>query len=308
MPIITLVGPITNRTIISGLLCAGMMFTAYKGIRYIRNLSWASIPFYMSVLVVGIVLATLKFDGSFLELLTVEKHKTSFATATFIGVSLYAGFSAMLPDVSRFVKTMRGFTKAIIIGFISAVFIPASGVLMGAGYGAQYFGVFGAFAFALGIYAAVSMFLAQWTTNDNNAFTSGLALSTASRILDRKFETGRLNRKAATLIPILVGIGLSAAGAGGIGPLIAFVTALGSWLPPMAGVVIGHYYIVEKVAGEKGVAGKGIAGPISWIAVSLLVHLGILPWGAITGVVGGVAVYVALYFGVESPLFGKEKI
>lgn len=305
--IVPLAGPITNRTIIAVILCAAMMFTAYRGIKYIRNLSWVSIPLYLSVLVIGVYLAVNAFEGSLGDLLSLGTGPGTFEQSAFLGVSLYAGFSAMLSDVSRFVKNTKQFTIAIFIGYIVATFIPISGVIIGASQGVVYWQVFSTWGIVFGVYAAISLFLAQWTTNDNNAFTAGLALSTASGIAHRRFGTKRLGRKASTLIPIAVGIILAGAGSGAIGPLIEAVTALGSWLPPMAGVMIAHYYVVEYIADKKGLYTKGLSGVVSWILVSSLVHAGLVPWGAIVGVGGAFILYLILYYGVEAPLLGKAK-
>lgn len=304
--IVTIAGPISNRAVVAVILTALMMFTAYRGIKYIRNLSWISIPLYLSVLVIGVYLAVNGFEGTFEGLLFGE-GEPGFEQAAFMGVALYAGFSAMISDVSRFVKNTKHFTVAIIIGYIAATFIPISGVLIGASEGVVYWQVFTLWGLAFGVYAAGGLFLAQWTTNDNNAFTAGLALSTASGIAHRRFGTKRLGRRLSTIIPIVIGIILAGVGSGAIGPLIAAVIALGSWLPPMAGVLIAHYYIVEYKADEKGLYTKGFAGVISWAGISIIVHLGLVPWGALVGIIGSFLLYIVLYYGLEAPILGKAR-
>lgn len=299
-------GFVTNRAIFSAVLCAIMMVTAYFGIRYIKIVSWVALPFYLGVLVVALVLGVKSYPGGLSGILTTEAHEVGFEYAFFLGVALYAGFSALLPDVTRFVRTRGGLIKALVIGYILSTFIPIWGAVIANVHGVVYWKVFSMYGIAFGVVAAIALFFAQWTTNDNNCFASGLSLSTIFRALNNKWEkVPRLNRKGATLVPAIVGVVLAFVGTGAIAPLLMFVGALGAWLPPMAGVFIAHFWVVEKRSKAK-IETKGLAGLVAWIAISLLVHLGIMPWAAITGVLGSFLLYLILYYGVEARIWGEN--
>ena len=299
-------GFVTNRAIFSAVLCAIMMVTAYFGIRYIKIVSWVALPFYLGVLVVALVLGVKSYPGGLPGILTTEAHEVGFEYAFFLGVALYAGFSALLPDVTRFVRTRGGLIKALVIGYILSTFIPIWGAVIANVHGVVYWKVFSMYGIGFGVVAAIALFLAQWTTNDNNCFASGLSLSTIFRALNNKWEkVPRLNRKGATLVPAIVGVVLAFVGTGAIAPLLMFVGALGAWLPPMAGVFIAHFWVVEKRSKAK-IETKGLAGLVAWIAISLLVHLGIMPWAAITGVLGSFLLYLILYYGVEARIWGEN--
>jgi len=299
-------GFVTNRAIFSAALCAIMMVPAYYGIKHIKILSWVAMPFYLGVLVVALVLGVKSYPGGLSSILTTEAHEASFEYAFFLGVALYAGFSALLPDVARFVGTRGGLVKALVIGYVISTFIPIWGVVIANVHGVVYWKIFSMYGIAFGVVAAVALFLAQWTTNDVNCFTSGLGLSTVFRALNNKWEkVPRLNRKGATLVPAILGVVLAFLGTGAIAPLIMFVGALGSWLPPMAGVFIAHFWVVERRSKAR-IEAKGIAGLVAWIAISLLVHLGIMPWAAIMGVLGSFLLYLILYYGVEKRIFGEN--
>lgn len=237
-----------TRGIISASLCALMMFTSYKGIKYIKILSWISIPFFVIILGIGLILAIQGYPGGLGSILTLEANETSFTAVMFIGVSLYAGFSAEMPDIARFVKTRSGLIKALVIGYIVSAFIPFWGIIMGASLGSgEYWIIFSQLGLAFGIFAAIGLFLAQWTTNDNNAFSSGLALSTIFTTLHLRYKSvPRLTRKQATLVPAILGTFLAFLGSGSLNGLYAFVGALGSWVVPIAGILIAHYYIIER--------------------------------------------------------------
>jgi purine-cytosine permease-like protein len=95
-------------------------------------------------------------------------------------------------------------------------------------------------------------------------------------------------------------------GTGAIEPLVMFVSALGSWLPTMGGVMIAHFYVVERR--KRKIEAKGLAGIISWVTISLLVQLGIMPYAGIMGIVGAFLLYLVLYYGIEKPIFGEKVI
>ena len=191
-------------------------------------------------------------------LLRSRRQISAFLFDVSLGL-LLCWVSALLPDVSRFVKNRGHFPLAVIIVYVLASFIPISGVILGAAHGVEYSACT---RLVFGFYATVALFMAQWPANDNNAFASGLALPTFFRLLHEKVKwMPPITRRQATLVPIVMGI---------------VIAALGSWLPTIAGVFIGHFYVVEKISKGK-VQSKGIAGLISWIVISLLAQLGKLP-------------------------------
>lgn len=294
-----------TRGLIAAALCALMMFTSYKGIKYIKALSWISIPIFVILLAVGLVLVIRGFPGGLASILTLEANEISFTAVMFIGVSLYAGFSAEMPDIARFVRTRSGLIKALVIGYLVSAIIPIWGIIMGAALGSgEYWVIFAQYGLAFGIFAAIGLFLAQWTTNDNNAFSSGLALSTIFTTLHSRYKSvPRLTRKQATLVPAILGVVLAFMGSGSVSGLYAFVEALGSWLVPIAGVLIAHYYIVER--GNRKVGTKGLSGLISMFTVGLLTQLGLMPLAAIMTIIGSIVLYVVVYYAIEKPLFGE---
>jgi cytosine permease len=303
-----LLGSVTNWGVISVMLCAIMMISAYKGIKYIGIVSWVSMPVYIIFLAIVTVMSIKTLPGGLKEIFGLTRESSlTFGDAVFMGVSLYAGFTGMMPDVSRFVKTKKDFSIAVIAGYLIASLIPISGVIMGAAFpGLEYWEIFGMFGAGIGIFACIALFFTQWTTNDNNAFSSGLALANTTEALNSKFPgVPVLTRTKATIVPIALGIVLAGLGAGATAPLLNAVGALGSWLPSMSGVFLGHFYIVERKGSP--VQAKGFAALVSWVVVSVLVHIGKLPVPSISGVIGGLVLYVIIYYAIEVPLFGRSK-
>jgi cytosine permease len=294
-------GLFSNRAIIAAVLTAVMMYSAYKGIDHIQLISWIGMPIFLVGIAIFFILTVMEFPGGLSSLVTQGGSGSTFWDAAFLGVSLYAGFTVLLSDVSRFIRTRRGLVIALIIGYVSAASIPIWGIMMSP-VARPYWLVFGQFGFALSIFAIIGLVMAQWTTNDNNAYTSGLALATFFTTLNRRWETvPRLDRSTATAIPGTIAVVFAFLGAGAVEPLLAAVSVLGSWLPPLGGILIAHYYVVER---NSSVRTKGFAGLIAWIGISLLVQFGILPLPALTAWVASFLAYLGLYFGVEKPVFG----
>lgn len=294
-------GPITNRAIVSVLLTSLMMFTAYRGFEYIKQISWISMPLYMLAIFAATALTVTTFSGGIGEILTKQIQENTFEGAVFLGLSLYAGFSAMLADVSRFVKNRRQLYLALGIGYPLSSLIPISGVIMGGARGAPYWQLFSSFGIVFGIFAAIAFFMAQWTTNDNNAFTAGLALSNISGVLNKKTDGSvpYLPRSKSTIIPIVMGIILAGLGSGATQPLLAAVGAMGSWLPPMAGILVGHYHIVERYKGD-AVRTHGLSGLITLVGIGGATQLQVIPWAALTGFIGAIVLYSVVYIVLES--------
>ncbi|MEH7522721.1 cytosine permease [Bacillus sp. JJ1503] len=217
------------RGLVSAGLCSLMMFSSYRGIKYIKIISWISVPIFLILLISTFFLSIAKYPGGLSAIMTTEANEVSFSSVMFLGVSLYAGFSAFMPDVSRFVSTRSGLLKALVIGYVASTFIPIWGLVVGVAQGGgAYYNVFSHYGVAFSIFAIVGLFLLQWTTNDSNAFTSGLSLSTIFTTLNNRYKSiPRLSRKQATLVPAIVGITLAFVGSGAVSSILAFVRC--SW-------------------------------------------------------------------------------
>lgn len=292
------------RGIVAASLCSIMMYSSYRGIKNMTLVSWITIPIFYLVLIVSLILTLNSYPGGLASLLVLPENKISFSAVVFLGVSTYSGFSAYMSDVSRFLRTKGDLAKALIIGYIVATFVPIWGVLVGASLGTtEYWKVFSQFGVAFAIFSAIGLFLAQWSINDHNAFSSGLAMSTIFTTLHNKYsKVPRLTRKQATLFPIIVGIVLSFVGPGSVNLVLIFVRSLGSWTVPMAGVLIAHYYILEKIGNP--VETRGLSGILAMGVTGVLTQLGIMPLPAVTSLVLSIVLYLLTYYAVERPFFG----
>lgn len=297
-----------TRGIVAAALCLIMMLSSYHGIKYIKYVSWIAIPTFYVVLIISLILTLKAYPGGLSSALFLEANQLSFSSVVFLGVGIYAGFSAYMSDISRFLKTTGDLLKALVIGYIAATFIPIWGVLMGAVQGTgDYWTAFSGYGMAFSILAIIGLFLGQWSTNDNNAYSSGLALSTIFTTLNTEYKNiPRLTRKKATIVPIIFGLIGSFVGFGSGSAVIVTANALGTWIVPMAGVLIAHYYVVERNGNQ--VATKGLSGVLSLVLIGLLTQFGLIPFAAVTSLLLTIVLYLLVFYGVERPLFGEVKI
>jgi cytosine permease len=86
----------------------------------------------------------------------------------------------------------------------------------------------------LGIPSLLVLIAAQWTTNDNNLYTSSLGLANI-------FKTKKSN------IVLFLGITGSILGAFGMANyFISWLNILGIGVPPMAGIILADYFIIHN--------------------------------------------------------------
>ena len=98
---------------------------------------------------------------------------------------------------------------------------------------------------ALGLVALV---LATWTTNVTNAYSGGLSMSNL-------FGFGEDRFRITTVIAGAIGTVLAAVGL--LSRFEAFLNILSALIPPIAGVMIGSYWIVGKGRRENLVEKEG---------------------------------------------------
>ena len=138
--------------------------------------------------------------------------------------------------------------------------------------------------------------LATWTTNVSNAYSAGFALLSLTRAKDER-------RAMFTLIAGVLGTALALFGITNY--FNNFLNILAAFIPPVAGVVIMDYFVINKMRVDKwhAVDGFNWAGIISWLggsAVALAFPSVLVP--TINGIVVSCILYLILY-----PLIGKKK-
>ena len=138
--------------------------------------------------------------------------------------------------------------------------------------------------------------LATWTTNVSNAYSAGFALLSLTRAKDER-------RAMFTLIAGVLGTALALFGITNY--FNSFLNILAAFIPPVAGVVIMDYFVINKMRVDKWRAVEGFnwAGVLSWLGgsvVALAFPSVLVP--TINGIVVSCILYLILY-----PLIGKKK-
>ena len=296
-----------TRGVISALLCAVMMTSSYLGIKYIKWVSWAAIPIFFLVLIVGVVYLSTQHGSGVAGIMTHEAAQLTFSSVVMIALGLYSGFAVLMSDLSRFVESRKGLMTALLIGFVVSTLVPVAGVYFGAASEATvYWAVFTQFGVAFTVFALIGLFLAQWSTNDANAFAAGLGLSTGVRSLPRQqWQAYGLNRRQATLAVGVVAIVLAFLGSGAIGFISGFISYLGATFLPLGGVLLGHYYVVERSG--RPVATRGIAGFTALVTTAVVTILDLLPYPLVFSVFLSMLIYCLVYYGIERRLFDDQE-
>ena len=282
--------------IMSGVVCAVMMISAVIGVKAMGAISWITMPLFFVVSIIATVMAVTKAGG--VDALMATHHEGySFSQIVFLNAGAWAGFVMLMPDIARFLKTRNQVFTVIPIAFVIGAIPPVCGVILGALLGQSLDTVF--VSVGLSVIGLISIIGIGWTTNDNNAYTAGLALTTAL------YPFKKLSRRTTTIIVAIFGVVGAMFGIGNLG-FITWISGFhGSFNMSFVGVLIAHYYIVSKEEG-KFVQTKGFARIISWLVAGLLTYFGMLPVAVITNALLAGCLYLILYYGVEKRIWGEN--
>ena len=232
-------GPELPQTLFTVLGALAMMLTAIIGYKGIKMLSNIAVPllFILSIVAVALTLKQVPFSE------IVSSGPVEAAIPLTVGVAAVVGnFAVGVTIVSDFTRYSKK-PKDSVIGCLLGYFIGYLPIL--------FLGALFTYAFqnwnivevmiaqlGLGIIAAIVLILAQWTTNDNNLYSSVLGLSNA---INGKFPYVRWK---LTLIVGLVSTVISAIGVQKY--YMNFLTILTSTIPAVAGVIVSDFFILNK--------------------------------------------------------------
>jgi purine-cytosine permease-like protein len=151
----------------------------------------------------------------------------------------------------------------------------------------------------IGVVGLISVVGIGWTTNDNNAYTAGLALSTAI------YPIKKINRVTATIIVSFLGVAGALLGIGNLSFITWISSFHGSFNMSLVGVMVAHYLFVSR---DKFLQTKGVAGFFAWLISGLLVYFDLVPIKALAGAVIAFVLYLTIYYGIEKKLFGENEV
>jgi cytosine permease len=265
-----------------------MMTTAYLGYKGLAALSSFAAPLIFLMALVGIFLVLAKVGGwsALLAMSNAKGGGISFSSSIVMVVGAFAVGGVIQPDCTRYCKNGTVSVVATVLGFVIAhtVVIMAGYIIcMGTGIADLAQAV-------LSVMMVPSLFLlifAQWTTNDNNLYSSSLGITNI-------FPKWKKKHVVLVLGPIA-----TIAGAFGVANyFVTWLIIMGTGIPPVAGIMIADYFVFNKAKYEFGKGTRygylSIPAVIAWIigaVIGFTVTRGI---ACINALVVSFAVYIIL--------------
>lgn len=249
-------------TILGGL---AMSVTAIFGFKAIKLLSEIGLPLFFLLCVYAIIKTAAVVPLE--EIVNAGPVSSPITIPVGVGivVSSFAVGVTMVGDFSRFSKTGRDCTLGVSIGYFWG-YIPV--LLCGAffNYAFKNWNIVEVMIVSLGmgVMGAVVLVIGQWTTNDNNLYTSVLGLMNS---LDGISKMPRMR------LTLLIGIISTAIAALGVYKyFVSFLSILGVFITPIGGILIADFYICNRKKYDESMdtVKKGIKWDalLSWILAS----------------------------------------
>jgi cytosine permease len=285
--------PIPLASFLCGLV---MVVSAIYGIKVLRVISYIAVPLLVIISIVGLV-QTLSGD----HLQAIQNYKPSGNMSFMDGLSVTMGSFALgaviAGDYSQFSKKRSDVFKAAIFGIIPAgvLMIGVGAVLTIAYQTSDITAVF--LNIATPFIGGVILILATWKTNLVNAISGGIALINV-------FNISKQKEKMAVGIAGTMGTLLAVVGI--LNYFTPIMSILSAMIPPVAGVMIASYWIMNKgnMNNWRQVEGVNRLGVFSWlvgaviasipVVFSLFPSLPQVPNQPLTGIIISFVIY---YFG-----------
>lgn len=254
--------PTVPFTVLGGL---AMSLTAIFGFKAIKMLSEVGLPLIALMCIVAVWKTFTLVPSNEIVVSGPVGHPITIAAGVSIVVGSYAAGIALIGDFSRFSKSTKDCVIGASLGYLWG-YIP---ILM--------CGAFFTYAFknwnivevmieslGLGAFGAVVLIIGQWTTNDNNLYTSVLGLTNT---LDGIVKIPRMR------LSLIVGVISTAIAAIGMYKYFEnFLSLLGVFIIPVAGIMMADYYICGRkkyeVENPKPQDGINLAAIAAWIISS----------------------------------------
>lgn len=224
-----------------------MLLTAAYGYRGLKILNYVAVPALVIVLAYAMILAFL--SGGLETVVSFQPtSRMGFIPAVSMVVASFALGGVISGDYSRYAKSRGDVVRSTLLGvFPSGMVMMLIGSILSIVTG-QYDVSLVLAAVGVPALGLVALVLATWTTNVTNAYSGGLSMSNL-------FGFGEDRFRITTVIAGAIGTVLAAVGL--LSRFEAFLNILSALIPPIAGVMIGSYWIVGKGRRENLVEKEG---------------------------------------------------
>lgn len=263
-----------------GLLMMSSAYIGYKGLSIISSIA---APAILITSLLGII-KSIRLVGGWDALFNAPNvGDMTLNTGVVMIVGAFAVGGAIQADITRYSKSAKQSMFATFIGYMIAhSFVIIAGYIVASATGNDSLPA-AMVAVGLGVPALIVLIAAQWTTNDNNLYSSSLAFSNIVKVKKSK-------------IVLVLGIIATIAGAFGIVDYFTpWLVLLGVGFPPVAGIIIADYFIINKGKYDFGVGTKfGDYSKPAFIAWAISSILGFyIKWGIQT--INSIVISFVLY-------------
>lgn len=280
-----------------------MVLTAMFGYQALKYLNYIAVPALILVLGYG-VWAALNLKGGMQAVISYQPPQPmGYVAGINLVVATFALGGVISGDYSRFAKSRKDVIKSTVLGVLPSGLIV---LLIGAvlSMATNEYDI-SAVLTALGLpaFGLLALVLATWTTNVTNAYSGGLAVSNLLGLGERSF-------KVTTGVAGVIGTVLGAVGI--MNRFSSFLSILTSFIPPVAGVIMAHYWILGKGKKENfapveginmvGVISFALGAAVAFVTAEIFVFF-IAP---INGIVVSMVCYVLL--AKAMPAQAKQKV
>lgn len=247
--------PVQVSSIIWGLI---MLVTAIYGIRLIRLVNYIAVPYLVIVCLYGLFEAIHSSSGISLLQGYHPSSQLSFLNGLAVTIGSFALGAVIAGDYSQYSTKRSDVVKAATVGIIpmGVLMIGVGATLSIANKTTDISSVF--MNIGSPLVGGIALILATWKTNVINAFSGGLALVNIFNVTEK-------NKNKAVALAGILGTILGVAGI--LNYFTSIMSILSALVPPVAGVMIASYWIIQKgkVENWHPVAGVNWLGVISWL-------------------------------------------
>lgn len=218
-------------TVWGGLL---MMTTAYFGYRGIALMSQLAVPAILLLGSWGVLMAVEQAGGWAALFDFIPQSYLPLSQGVTMVVGGFAVGGVIQADITRYAKNAQSSWIAVLFGLVvtnTVIALAGAISVLSTGTGDLPAAMVGLGLAGPGLFVLIG---SQWTTNDNNLYSSSLALSNLFRI-------------KKTSIVLITGMVATLVGYMGIADhFVKWLLFLGILLPPVAGVIISDYYLLRR--------------------------------------------------------------
>ena len=266
-----------------------ILTTAIFGFKGLHKFSAVAVPVQVAIGLFALFRIG-SLDGGFAEVFAAQPAKAiGFSAAASAVIATWITGAALVSDVQRYALRARDVVISCGLSFVVGVGIFETIATVSAmKVGNSNFVVV---MQGLGLLApaAVLLFLALWNTADNNIYSASLAFTSASNLLRL-----RLSKPFWTVLAVVIAVGIAFLGVAD--QFGKFLTVIGVVVPPFAGLLIAHFWVLQRrsVGAEvlRDVPAVRWEAVACWIVAALIAYYAeFLLVNAVEGLVSGFVLY-----------------